>query len=80
MRTQPQPGEPLLQVRVRDHSEAVRAGLRSRGLDPDVALQGVAALDAERRRLIPEVEGLKRDQNAAGEQIAQARRDIIESR
>lgn len=64
---------------VRDHSEAVRAGLRSRGLDPDVALQGVAALDAERRRLIPKVEGLKRDQNAAGEQIAQARREGLDT-
>ncbi|MBM3770277.1 MAG: serine--tRNA ligase [Acidimicrobiia bacterium] len=64
---------------VRDNPEVVRAGLRNRGLDPDAALQGVAALDAERRRLIPEVEGLKREQNSAGEQIAQAKRQGIDT-
>ena len=64
---------------VRDQSEAVRAGLRNRGLDPDVALQGLAELDAERRRLIPEVEGLKREQNSSGEQIAQAKRQGLDT-
>lgn len=64
---------------VRDNPDAVRAGLCNRGLDPDVALQGVAALDAERRRLIPEVEGLKREQNSAGEQIAQAKRQGLDT-
>lgn len=64
---------------VRDNPDAVRAGLSNRGLDPDVALQGVAALDAERRRLIPEVEGLKREQNSAGEQIAQAKRQGLDT-
>jgi len=64
---------------VRDNPDAVRAGLRNRGLDPDVALQGVAALDAERRRLIPEVEGLKREQNSSGEQIAQAKRQGLDT-
>ncbi len=64
---------------VRDNPDAVRAGLRNRGLDPDVALQGLATLDAERRRLIPEVEGLKREQNSAGEQIAQAKRQGLDT-
>ena len=64
---------------VRDQSDAVRAGLRNRGLDPDVALQGLAELDAERRRLIPDVEGLKREQNSSGEQIAQAKRQGLDT-
>jgi seryl-tRNA synthetase len=64
---------------VRENPEAVRAALRHRGLDPDVALQGVSALDAERRRLIPEVEGLKREQNSSGEQIAHAKRQGLDT-
>ncbi|MGE3510465.1 MAG: serine--tRNA ligase [Vicinamibacterales bacterium] len=64
---------------VRDNPETVRAGLRNRGIDPDIALQGVATLDAERRRLIPEVEGLKRDQNSSGEQIAQAKKQGLDT-
>ena len=60
---------------VRDHIEAVRQGLRNRGLDPDAALAQFASLEAERRRLIPEVEGLKRQQNTSGEEIARAKRE-----
>src|SRR6187401_1768960 len=48
---------------VRDHIEEVRAGLRNRGLDPDKALEEIATLETARRRMIPEVEGLKREQN-----------------
>jgi seryl-tRNA synthetase len=59
---------------VRDHIEDVRRGLRSRGLDVDKALEDVATLETARRRLIPEIEGLKRQQNAAGDEIARARR------
>ena len=33
-----------------------------------------AALDAQRRELIPEVEKLKREQNAAGEEVARAKK------
>jgi seryl-tRNA synthetase len=54
--------------------EVVRAGLRSRGLDVDKVLEEVATLETARRRLIPELEGLKRQQNAAGDEIARARR------
>src|ERR687887_1765127 len=49
---------------VRDHLEEVRAGLRTRGLQPDAELEQVATVEAQRRRLIPELEGLKREQNA----------------
>jgi seryl-tRNA synthetase len=59
---------------VRDHIEEVRTGLRHRGIDPDKALEEVATLETARRRLIPEVEGLKRQQNASGDEIARARR------
>jgi seryl-tRNA synthetase len=60
---------------VRDHADEVRAGLRSRGIDPDTILQPFAALDARRKALIPGVEGLKREQNAAGEDVARAKRE-----
>src|SRR5437773_9885657 len=59
---------------VRDHVEAVRTGLRNRGLDPDKALEEIATLETARRRLIPELEGLKRDQNTSGDEIARAKR------
>jgi seryl-tRNA synthetase len=59
---------------VRDHIEEVRAGLRNRGLDPDKALEEIATLETARRRIIPEVEGLKRQQNTSGDEIARARR------
>jgi len=59
---------------VRDHIEQVREGLRNRGIDPNKALEEIATLETARRRLIPEVEGLKRQQNAAGDEIARARR------
>src|SRR3954452_22049273 len=59
---------------VRDHMDDVRTGLRNRGLDPDADLEQIAVLESRRRRLIPEVEGLKRDQNAAGDEVARAKR------
>jgi seryl-tRNA synthetase len=59
---------------IREHSEDVRAGLRNRGLDADKELEALAVLEARRRRLIPETEGLKRDQNAAGDEVARAKR------
>ena len=59
---------------VRDHIEKVRAGLRSRGLDPDKALEEIATLETARRRIIPELEGLKRQQNTSGDEIARAKR------
>jgi seryl-tRNA synthetase len=61
-------------IYVRDHIEEVRAGLRNRGLDPDRALEELATLEAARRRLIPELEGLKRQQNTSGDEIARAKR------
>jgi seryl-tRNA synthetase len=59
---------------VRDHIEEVRRGLRNRGLDADRALEEIATLETARRRLIPELEGLKRQQNTSGDEIARAKR------
>jgi len=60
---------------VRDHGDDVRAGLRNRGLDPDTILAPFSELDARRKALIPQVEGLKREQNASGEEVARAKRE-----
>src|SRR5215470_7585933 len=59
---------------IRDHMEEVRTGLRNRGVDADKLLEDVATLETARRRIIPELEGLKRQQNASGDEIARARR------
>src|SRR3979411_1893248 len=59
---------------VRDHIEEVRRGLRNRGLDADKALEEIATLETARRRMIPELEGLKRQQNTSGDEIARAKR------
>jgi seryl-tRNA synthetase len=59
---------------VRDHMDDVRTGLRNRGLTLDAELEQLATLEARRRRLIPEIEGLKREQNAAGDEVARAKR------
>jgi seryl-tRNA synthetase len=60
---------------VRDHGDAVRTGLCNRGLDPETILGPFAEFEARRRKLIPEVEGLKREQNASGEEVARAKRE-----
>jgi seryl-tRNA synthetase len=59
---------------IRDHVDEVRQGLRNRGLDPDKALEEIATLETARRRVIPELEGLKRQQNTSGDEIARAKR------
>lgn len=59
---------------IRDHIEEVRAGLRSRGLDIDKSLEEIATLETARRRIIPEMEGLKRLQNTSGDEVARAKR------
>jgi seryl-tRNA synthetase len=59
---------------VRDHIDDVRTGLRNRGLQPDAELEQIVTLETRRRRLIPEMEGLKREQNAAGDEVARAKR------
>jgi seryl-tRNA synthetase len=64
---------------VRDHIDEVRTGLRNRGLDPDKVLEEIATLETARRRIIPELEGLKRQQNTSGDEIARARRQGLDT-
>jgi len=59
---------------VRDHLDVVRERLAARGIRMDAELDALAALDAERRTLIPKVEELKRQQNASGEDVARAKK------
>jgi seryl-tRNA synthetase len=59
---------------IRDHMDEVRTGLRNRGLDPDKTLEDIATLETARRRMIPELEALKRAQNTSGDEIARAKR------
>ena len=60
---------------VRDHLAEVERRLRLRGLDPSKDLAELTRLESERRRLIPAVETLKRDQNAAAEDVARAKKE-----
>ena len=59
---------------IRDNLADVEARLRSRGLDPSADLEAFSALEADRRRLLPEVEGLKREQNASADAVARAKK------
>jgi seryl-tRNA synthetase len=66
---------------LRENPDAVRSGLGKRGADLSTELEELATLETARRRLLPEVEGLKRQQNAAGDEVARAKRqgrDITE--
>jgi len=65
---------------VRDNLEAVKAGLASRGLDATAELEQLATLETHRRRLIPQIEGLKREQNTAGDEVARAKRQGLDAR
>jgi seryl-tRNA synthetase len=64
---------------VRDHMDDVRRGLRRRGMDPDKALAEIATLETARRRMIPELEGLKRQQNTSGDEVARAKRQGLDT-
>ncbi|MEW5981236.1 MAG: serine--tRNA ligase [Acidobacteriota bacterium] len=59
---------------VRDHLDTVREKLALRGMPMQAELDALAALDAQRRRLIPEVETLKRQQNEASAEVARAKK------
>jgi seryl-tRNA synthetase len=64
---------------MRDHMDQVRTGLKTRGVDHDAVLDRIVALDAERRRRLPELEELKRQQNVAGEEVAKAKRQGLDT-
>ena len=64
--------DPIL---VREKIDEVRRALENRGMKPDAELGQLSQLDTERRRLIPEIEALKREQNAAASEAARAKRE-----
>ena len=57
---------------LRDNASVVRAALQSRGVDLTAELEELATLETARRQLLPDLEGLKRDQNKASEEAARA--------
>jgi seryl-tRNA synthetase len=59
---------------VSENLEAVQRAMANRGLSVTAELQQLATAEAHRRRLIPEIEGLKREQNTSGDQVARAKR------
>ena len=59
---------------VRDNLDAVQKGMANRGLNVTTELQQLATAETHRRRLIPQIEGLKREQNASGDEVARAKR------
>jgi seryl-tRNA synthetase len=59
---------------LRDSLDTVRSALQNRGADLHAELDELASLETGRRRLLLEVEGLKREQNAAAEAVARAKR------
>ena len=60
---------------LRDNVDVVRTALQHRGADLQGELEELTSLEAQRRRLLPELEGLKREQNTAGEEAARAKRE-----
>src|SRR4029078_12269552 len=67
-------------IYVRDNTELVTQRLATRGIDLTAELEQLAALEAQRRRVIPQVEGLKREQNTAGDEVARAQRQGLDAR
>ena len=63
---------------LRDNASVVRAALKSRGVDLTAELDEIATLESARRRILPDIEGLKRDQNKAGVEVARARREGLD--
>src|SRR3954462_1654336 len=59
---------------IRRDPDAVRAALARRGDGSHARLDEALALDARRRELLPEVEGLRARQNEASQGIARAKK------
>jgi seryl-tRNA synthetase len=63
----------------RDNVEAVRTALQNRGVDLSTQLDELAELEAARRRLLPQIEGLKREQNEAAQEVGRAKKQGIDT-
>lgn len=64
---------------LRDRIDDLHQALSNRGADLSAELDALVALEAERRRLLPQLESLKRDQNTAGEEVARAKRQGLDT-
>ncbi len=58
--------------RIREQTEAVRAGLRAKGVEPD--LDGILALDQRRRECLAEAEALKNERNVVSKEIGRLKK------
>ena len=63
---------------LRDDLDVVRAAVANRGANLAAQLDELAALETLRRQLLPELEGLQREQNIAGEEVARAKRQGLD--
>jgi seryl-tRNA synthetase len=59
---------------LRDNLQGLRSALEKRGVDLSGELEELATLESRRRRILPELEGLRREQNAAADEVARAKR------
>ena len=66
-------------VVLRDNLEGVRTALQNRGVDLGAQLDELAELEAARRRLLPQIEGLKREQNEAAQEVGRAKKQGIDT-
>jgi seryl-tRNA synthetase len=64
---------------LRENLEALRAALQKRGVDLSSELEELATLETRRRRILPELEGLKREQNTSGDEVARAKRQGLDT-
>jgi seryl-tRNA synthetase len=64
---------------LRENLDAVRTGLGKRGVDLTKELEDLATLETRRRRLLQELEGLKREQNTAADEVARAKRQGLDA-
>jgi seryl-tRNA synthetase len=64
---------------VRENPELLRAAFRNRGVDLGDILEELAALEARRRQMLPEIEGLRRAQNLAAEEVGRMRRQGLDA-
>jgi seryl-tRNA synthetase len=62
---------------VRDNLESVRAGFTNRGVDLTAELEQLAGFETH---VIPQLEGLKREQNTASDEVARAKRQGLDAR
>jgi seryl-tRNA synthetase len=64
---------------LRERPEHVRAALQARGTDLRAEIDELAALEGERRQLLPRLETLKREQNAAADEVGRAKRQGLDT-